>query len=225
MEGFTNKVSLYKVTLDMSDIRQIYPQGPATPSTRKRAPEQKRKALLAAARELFVTRGFHGATTMGIARHAGVSEGVLFHQFGSKAGLYGHLAEEYGQAAVQAVMPPDQPMTADGIVRRAFDFAAQDPALYRLMNHDGPGRGDAARPRHAEIIIDAIHLGIIAGMDRRDVRLGPSRIMAELQFAIVLSAFEAWQNNGDPAMREDYINEAITSMKLMLGASDSINGT
>lgn len=209
----------------MSDLTKIQPSAPAAPQVRRRAPEQKRQALLVAARELFIERGFHGATTMGIARHAGVSEGILFHQFGSKAGIYGQLAEEYGQAAVRAVMPSDQPMTADAIVRRAFEFAAQDPALYRLMNHDGPGRGSSSRPRHAEIIIDAIHQGIIDGMDRGEVRLGPSRIMAELQFAIVLSAFEAWQNNGDPAMRDDYIDEAIASMKLMLGTHESITGT
>lgn len=209
----------------MSDLTRIKPTEPAGPQTRKRAPEQKRKALLAAARDLFIDRGFHGATTMGIARHAGVSEGVLFHQFGSKAGIYAQLAAEYGQAAVRAVMPSDQPLTADGIVRRAFDFAARDPALYRLMNHDGPGRGSTSRPRHADIIIDAIHQGIVDGMERGEVRPGPARIMAELQFSIVLSAFEAWQNNGNPAMRDDYIDEAIASMKLMLGTQDGVTGT
>ena len=50
-------------------------------STRRRNPEEKRGRLLAAARELFISQGFDGTTTKQIAEQAGVSEGILFHQF------------------------------------------------------------------------------------------------------------------------------------------------
>lgn len=43
--------------------------------------------LLAAARVVFIERGFQ-ATTAEVAHHAGVSEGTLFKRFGSKAGLF-----------------------------------------------------------------------------------------------------------------------------------------
>ena len=51
--------------------------------------------LLRAARETFLERGIQ-ATTAEVAARAGVSEGILFHRFGSKAGLF-----------LAAMTPPD----------------------------------------------------------------------------------------------------------------------
>ena len=43
--------------------------------------------LLAAAREVFVEKGV-GATTREVARYAGVSEGVIFQRYATKADLF-----------------------------------------------------------------------------------------------------------------------------------------
>ena len=45
------------------------------------------EVLLEAARAVFIEKGF-SATTAEVAERAGVSEGILFHRFGSKAGLF-----------------------------------------------------------------------------------------------------------------------------------------
>ncbi len=45
------------------------------------------ETLLAAAREVFLAKGF-SATTADIAERAGVSEGILFHRFGTKQALF-----------------------------------------------------------------------------------------------------------------------------------------
>jgi len=45
------------------------------------------QALLLAAREVFLAKGF-SATTAEVAEHAGVSEGILFHRFGTKHALF-----------------------------------------------------------------------------------------------------------------------------------------
>jgi AcrR family transcriptional regulator len=47
-----------------------------------------RTAVLAAARELFEERGFHGAAIDAIAERAGFSEGVVYSQFGNKVELF-----------------------------------------------------------------------------------------------------------------------------------------
>jgi len=57
--------------------------GPVDPA----APD-KRARLVAAALDEFATRGFEHASTNAITEAAGVSKGILFHYFGSKAGLY-----------------------------------------------------------------------------------------------------------------------------------------
>lgn len=57
--------------------------GTARTSTRERL-QQREQAILKAATELFATAGFHSTSTRRIAAQAGVSEGTVFHYFGSK---------------------------------------------------------------------------------------------------------------------------------------------
>ncbi len=47
-----------------------------------------RERLLAEAQRLFAQRGFGGATTADIARHAGVAEGSIYHHFKDKKALF-----------------------------------------------------------------------------------------------------------------------------------------
>ena len=60
----------------------------ARPRRTRRDPVDLHKLLLASARELFDRNGYQATTTAEIARHAGVSERVLFNQFGSKSSLF-----------------------------------------------------------------------------------------------------------------------------------------
>ena len=46
--------------------------------------EERERIILDAAAELFASAGFHGTSTRRIAAAAGVSEGTVFHYFGSK---------------------------------------------------------------------------------------------------------------------------------------------
>ncbi len=60
---------------------------PAPKATRRRRGEPRR-LLLEAARELFARQGFTNTTAREIAALAGVSEPLLFRNFGSKVGLF-----------------------------------------------------------------------------------------------------------------------------------------
>src|SRR4051812_27460526 len=53
-----------------------------------RKPEEVRSLLLDAAREVFGERGFEAATTLEIAKRAGVAHALLFRHFGTKAELF-----------------------------------------------------------------------------------------------------------------------------------------
>ena len=50
--------------------------------------EERRVAIVEAAKPLFARHGFSGTTTNQIARSAGVSEALVFQHFPSKAALY-----------------------------------------------------------------------------------------------------------------------------------------
>lgn len=66
----------------------------ATPRLRRgEQVERNRELLLAAARRIFLARGFHGATLDAIADEAGFSKGVVYSQFESKADLFLALLE------------------------------------------------------------------------------------------------------------------------------------
>jgi AcrR family transcriptional regulator len=54
--------------------------------TRAEQSERNRGLVLAAARRVFLARGYHGATLEQIADEAGFSKGVVYSQFESKAG-------------------------------------------------------------------------------------------------------------------------------------------
>jgi AcrR family transcriptional regulator len=56
-------------------------------ATRQTA-EERREAVLEAARVEFSQHGFHGASTDAIARRAGISQPYLFRLFGSKKALF-----------------------------------------------------------------------------------------------------------------------------------------
>jgi AcrR family transcriptional regulator len=55
--------------------------------------ERNREVVLAAARRVFIDRGYSGATVDVIANEAGFSTGVVYSQFGSKADLFLALLE------------------------------------------------------------------------------------------------------------------------------------
>ncbi len=55
---------------------------------------RNRELVLAAARRLFLTRGYHGASLEQIADEAGFSKGVVYSQFESKADLFLALLEQ-----------------------------------------------------------------------------------------------------------------------------------
>lgn len=186
----------------------------------RRAPEEKRELLLAAARELFAKHGFEDTSTQQIARAAGVSEGILFHHFGSKRGLFERIGEDFARAGARAAMPPDRaPLTEEAVVRAAFDFADAHPGLYRMLLRVGAELGEPERAGRSDVIIEGIRRNLQSGMAEGNVRQGDPRIMAELQFALVDAAYKAWLRCGDAARREDYIQEAVSCMKAMLAPS------
>ena len=57
-------------------------------STPKLSGEERRAAIIKAVRGVFAQKGFHGTTTLELAKAAGVSEALLFKHFPSKEALY-----------------------------------------------------------------------------------------------------------------------------------------
>jgi AcrR family transcriptional regulator len=94
-------------------------QGTQKRRGRRAAGEDTKAALLAAAREVFIERGFDGATVRMIASRAGVDAAMVNHWFGSKEGLF-------AQAVLQFPIDPHE------LIRRLLD-GPQDELGFRII--------------------------------------------------------------------------------------------
>src|SRR5215831_14541705 len=66
-------------------------------STAKMPSEDRRVAIVKAARRVFAEHGFRGTTTRALAQAAGVSEALLFQHFPSKEALYAAMLATFTQ--------------------------------------------------------------------------------------------------------------------------------
>ena len=114
--------------------------------------ERNRALVLAAARRVFLARGYHGATLEQIADEAGFSKGVVYSQFESKADLFLALLE----ARIEE--------RAAENARLAESLPGGD--LLALLDH--LARGDQATPGWLLLVIEfRVHAARDAGLSRR----------------------------------------------------------
>ncbi|GGU36214.1 TetR/AcrR family transcriptional regulator [Lentzea flava] len=88
---------------------------------RRAAGEDTRAALIAAAREVFVEKGYDGATVRAIAAKAGVDAAMVNHWFGGKEGLF-------GQAVLQLPFDPAE------ILKRLVDGPVEEAGERIIRN-------------------------------------------------------------------------------------------
>ena len=114
----------------------------ATPDARPRGarlPRQaRRRQLLGAAQEVFVSQGYHAAAMDEIAERAGISKPVLYQHFPSKLELYLALLDESVDALIDTVRKALS-STTDNKQRVAatfgayYGFVAGQGGAYRLV--------------------------------------------------------------------------------------------
>jgi AcrR family transcriptional regulator len=187
-------------------------RAPARP--RRREPALKRSRILAAAQRLFVERGFGATTTADIAQAAEVSEGIVFHHFGSKEELLVAVADAYGRGLVEAMFagsgeahgPPDP----EAMLRAAFAYVRERGPLSRLlMLAPAPLAQDSARHPPRARIVDALAAAFERWQGMGLIRAFDARIVAELMHALVERALIECFVRGDGSREEDYLRETL----------------
>ncbi|MFZ0715804.1 TetR/AcrR family transcriptional regulator [Mycobacterium sp.] len=101
----------------------------------RRGTEEVRALLLSAASQLFAAKGFDATTTKEICTVSGVSEPVLFSNFGSKAGLFEaavvapfkELVERYEASWREQALTTEA--RVEVFVRELFDLAQENKVL------------------------------------------------------------------------------------------------
>jgi AcrR family transcriptional regulator len=183
------------------------------PERAKSRTEPGRDAILIAGRELFAERGFNAAAVSEIAARAGIAKSVIYHHFGSKAGLYEAIVEaETGELLdrVAAAVPSGgagAPRLRPGL-DAYLAFLEQNPAAWRLLLRDAPVDPELAkvderlRRNRSEALAT-----LLAGTDKDSRRSADKALHADLM-TTGIRAFAAWWYEHREIPREQVL-EAI----------------
>ena len=130
------------------------------------APESdKSDAILRAALDLFVERGFHGTSVPSVADKAGVATGTIYHYFASKEALVNALFRSLKQKIIDHVLL-DFPYSAP--IREQFrlvwgkmaEFAVKNPSEFAFLelHHHSSYLDDESKALENQIIGFAIEM-------------------------------------------------------------------
>ena len=111
-----------------------------------RSVKPHRDVIVREALREFALKGFAGATTVAIAKRAGVTQPLIHHHFGSKAKLWAHVLAEMFAALTSELRRAAQ---ADGgerarierLLRTLVAFAAEHPEMSRMIRLESAGGG------------------------------------------------------------------------------------
>jgi AcrR family transcriptional regulator len=113
----------------------------ATRISRVERKAQTRADLLAAARRVFVGRGFHAATLDEIAEEAGYTKGAVYSNFRGKDGLFLALLEEHYEQRIRAHRElfetldlEDPDATRIAVARIIYAAYEREPAWWALVS-------------------------------------------------------------------------------------------
>jgi AcrR family transcriptional regulator len=179
-----------------------------------------RQSILRAARDVFVAKGFHGATTHDVARAAGLSVGSIYTYFASKDELIRECVLAANQAESDAVL---QDLGADGSaearLRRAiggwYRYTIEAPGVPAFLAEAWavasrkPLIRDMVARRHERIVTVAtvvLREGVAAGELAPAVHVETTaRALAALLDGVVLECI----SSGMPPTRTDVESRAL----------------
>jgi len=184
---------------------------------RRRDPEEKKMRLLKAAKELFVEQGFDKTTTKNIVKRSGVSEGILYHQFESKLGVFRELIRLYARDAIAEFSPDDQTeLTSEQIIRNLIAFVDRDKAMFALIDNSAALLRENDIPSVPDLVIPEIERSIRGTVGDISALPANPAIMAKFQYAIVEAAYRGWLSSDTAEQKEAFIQEGVRSMQTLL---------
>lgn len=182
----------------------------------RRAPDEKRARIVSAARTLFARSGYSATTTAEIAKLAEVSEGTLFHHFGSKEGLLRAAAAEYGRELVELVLSIRESgrVPIDTVLESIVRFIGERGRFGLVLMRDTRVPGEVRNDIRRGIV------GVLSGWIGSRVAKGTVRdldpeIGAEYVFAVFETMLESIFGAGADRA-ESYLREATYAIRGIL---------
>jgi AcrR family transcriptional regulator len=146
---------------------------------RRRAPVERRRVILAAARDVLQDKDYHDLTMEDVARRAGVAKGTLYLYFPAKEDLFRAVAHDMFQAALarwKVIVAETTPGLdrVRALVEAQLEFFEQHRGIFvQVFQGSLPMRLTENPKKRAEMIMANVH--VLAGalkeaMDRRLLR-------------------------------------------------------
>lgn len=207
----------------------IVPQRPTEPKPAavRRARGEPRRLLLDAARELFARKDYRSTTTREIAAAAGVTEYLLFRNFGSKAGLFREalvapftsFVDEFGRTWQQVVPEEtDEDELARHFVGQLYDVIVEHRGLLlTLAASEAFSEEEIAEAGIGDIRAAIAVLGRISseGMQLRGLRSARPELPAHSTVAMIVgmvalrSAFFGDQQPSRDAIVDELVQASL----------------
>jgi AcrR family transcriptional regulator len=176
----------------MASTAKTRPSSRAIDSGDKRAAaSDKREAIMNAALDLFVQRGFHGTAVPEIAAAAGVGAGTIYRYFEHKEALVNALYRQEKQRFAQVVLDDfPQGSTARELFRtmwnRMAQFAVANPKPFIFLElHHHAEYLDAESQALEQRMLALFTQVVTAAQARGELKAGPPRLL----MGIVMGAF------------------------------------
>jgi len=197
------------------------------PAQRERRPRgEPRRLLLAAARDLFARQDYRSTTTREIAEAAGVTEHLLFRNFGSKAGLFREalvlpftgFVDDFGRTWDSVVHEEaDEEETARRFVGQLYDvFVEHQGLLLTLMAADALSDEELAETGIADIRRALTLLSQIGaeGMRIRGLRTSNPDLPAHSTVAMIagMAALRSTYFGDEQPSREAIVDELVQAI-------------
>lgn len=114
--------------------------------------ENRRRAIIETALNLFIRKGYAATRTADIAREAGMSEGLLFHYFETKEKLYLSLLEIAAQGKDNVFnAPASSPIEFfEATAQTVLDYVVREPFAAKLFVLMGRAQYDEGVPNFAK---------------------------------------------------------------------------
>lgn len=200
---------------------------------RERTKREKRRRIIAAARAVFLEKGYEGATTREIADRAHIGRGTLFLYARDKRDLHLMVVNDELDAITSAAfdaVPLEAPLIDQLVAffRPRYEFWAAEPRLSRtamqLMGGSyEPGspsnelaRGIARRSHSAAHIVKILRR--YAGLTTTDEQLA---VASQIIFAIYVTQLRLWLNEAAPRV-EDGIAGLLSLFTVALSGIENV---
>jgi AcrR family transcriptional regulator len=185
----------------------------------QRDPDAKKIRLLDTARTLFRRRGFAATRTVDIARACEVSEGTLFHYFGSKQGILAAVVTDYAEGMVAATFgegvdrgPPD----LRSIIERLFRYAREQGTLVARLDRE-PSARQAPAALHRDLVVEALADTLGQWRDQGHLQVQDCQRTAVLLYGLAHAGLSACFLDGDGSDEDAWIRQVVACFEGALG--------